>query len=265
MHLLPVLGQILLLGILLSAGTPGRAAPPRVEGSGPISLQQRQPTRLALLAQHLMSVDENQRWEFAVITLDVLRDIYLAEMSAAAHERTSTRERRAKIARWQRATADLVEQLRQAGVRLAEGATFKVHVDPLGQILIMVDRQIFSVSGPNPAAEEAIEDRVIGEFCAYNDCSYLYAENEPATVPEPTYLGVWDLQSMQRPAYEAGGILRCEFSDLSDRQRKARACSEAAIELQQLDNALRQSEALGYRFDWENLASNPPASTRATR
>ena len=262
-----ILGQIILLGFLLPAVMPGWAEPlpPGSSQTGPIRLQPRQPPRLVILAQHLMSADENQRWEFAVITLDVLRETYLMEMSAAAHEKTSTPARRAKIARWRRATADLAEQLRRAGVRLAEGAVFRVHVDPLQQILIMVDGQTFSVSGPNPGAEKAIEDRIIGEFCAYNDCSYLRTGPEPAAAPELAIGGVWNLQELRRPAYEVGDILRCEFSNLSERNLKARACSEAAMELRQLDDALQQGEALGYRVDWDRLAMSPPANTTTTR
>ena len=267
MHPLSLFGQIILLGLLLSVDAPAWAEPMPSGGAlaGPIRLEPEQPPQLAILARHLISADENQRWEFAAITLDVLQETYLGEMSAAAHEKASTPARRAKIVRWRRATADLAGQLNRAGIRLAEGAAFRIHVDPQHQVLIMVDGQTFSVSGPNPGAEKAIEDQVINEFCAFNDCSYLHTEPEPVTAPELATGGVWNLQELRRPAFEVAGTLRCEFGNLSKRNQKALACSEAAFELRQLDDALQQGEALGYRVEWDRLAMNPLASSISTR
>jgi hypothetical protein len=263
MYPLSTLGRLVLLAAVLLTATSGLADPsPGVNRqAGKIMLQTPQ---LTLLAQHVVSSDEIQRWEFATITLNVLLETYLDELQSAAHEKASTPARRAKLARWQRATRDMAHQLKEAGNRLADGAAFTVHMDRLEQILIVVDGLTFSVSGPNPSAEKEIENRIIAAFCRYNDCSFLHVEPTPVEPARLAAGGVWELHERQRPAYQVGQNLRCEFNSMSNRQHKARVCSEAAVELLQLGTALQQGREQGYRIDWDRLAENQPTSSAAT-
>jgi len=263
MHSLSTFGHIVLLATTVLAAAPCHAdpSPSATRQIGPVALQ---PQQLVVLAEHVISSEENQRWEFAATALNMLLEIYADELQAASYEKASTPARRAKIERWQRATRNLAGQLQEASVRLAEGAPFTIHVDPRQQILIAVDGKIFSVSGPNPKSEKKIESRIINEFCAYNDCSFLHTGPAPSTSPDFAAAGVWDLHENRGPAYEIGHSMRCEFSSMSNRQNKALACSEAAVELQQLTAALQQSQTQGYHIDWERLADNPPASTTST-
>jgi hypothetical protein len=218
-----------------------------------------QPPRLALLAQHLGQLDALASWEFAGITLDALLEAYRQELQAAAGERRSSPERRAKLARWRHATADLAAQLQAARRRLDDGAPFSVYADSQHQVLIVVDGQPIAVSGPSLAADRRIEQAVIERFCAYNDCSPLTEDAGTALQPVRQPPAGWVFAEHSAPAFEIYGVLRCEFPDLSERARKAEACHQAAEEALRLAASLQGARQQGHRIDWEWLSAAPQA------
>jgi len=220
---------------------------------------QLEPPRLAQLARHVETLGSAAVWDFASITLDALLDSYRQELQDAAREPASTPERRAKLTRWRRATADLAAQIQAVRVRLLDGADFSVYADPQHQVLIVVDGRPIAVSGPRPQADRAIEERVIQAFCAYNDCSPL---DKPASTgpASRTRAGAsWLLGQGIPPTFEIDGVIRCEFRDVSERERKARACRRLADEALELAAALQQAQRRGYRIDWEWLMERPPS------
>lgn len=219
-----------------------------------------QPPRLALLAGHLARLGEAASWDFASITLDALQQAYREELDDAARERPSTPERRAKLARWQRATAELAAQIRAARLRLLDGARFSVYADPQHQVLIVIDGRPIAVSGPRPAADRLIEDRVIAQFCAFNDCSPLKAVEAP-TPRVDVATGTWILGQNVPPTFEVYRVMRCEFDAIAQRDRKAQACRQAADEAIELASALQRAQRQGYRIDWDWLSGRPPSST----
>lgn len=232
-------------------------------GSRPGARIQVEPPRLALLARHLEKLGVSATWDFASLTLDALLDAYRQELADAAREPASTPERRAKLARWRGATADLARQIQAARLRLLDGATFRVYADPQQQVLIIVDGRPIAVSGPRPDADRAIEERVIAQFCAYNDCSPLAAAEpvaQPATDEPPA---AWILGERIPPTFEIYGVMRCEFTDIADRRRKAEACYRAAAEATELAAAIPRAQRQGYRIDWDWMVHTPSARASA--
>jgi len=251
---------IAILSILLTTlfvGFPAWAAPP---ATGPrISMRApAQVPQISELARYLISAGEDQQWEFAAITLDVLLDAYTHELQTSAADRASTPARRAKLARWQRATQGLIAQLQGARTRLGQGAPFSLYVDLRHQVLIIVEGQAIVVSGPRSGTEKEISAPVVQHYCAFNDCSFLQTEVAVEKETEPEVAGNWALDQRMRPAYEIGDALRCEFDTLADRNRKAQLCSQLGIELQRLVEALRRAISQGHEIDWERLAISPP-------
>jgi hypothetical protein len=251
---------IAILGILLTTlfvGFSAWAAPPP---SGP-RISMRAPAqipRISELARHLISAGEDQQWEFAAITLDVLLDAYTRELQTAADDSASTRERRAKLARWQRATQGLISQIQDARTRLGQGAPFSLYVDLRHQVLIIVEGQAIVVSGPRSGGEKEISAPVVQHYCALNDCSFLQTQGTAEKEAESEVAGNWALDQRMRPAYEIGDQLRCEFDTLADRNRKAQLCSQLGAELERLVEALRMAISQGHTIDWERLAISPP-------
>lgn len=249
------------LSILLVAAlmlTPAWAVPPpgpRITTPTPT-----EPPALSVLARQLTTADLDRQWEFTAITLDVLLDVYSTELLTSAGEKASTSARRAKLARWQRATRGLINQMELARLKLAQGAQFSLYVDPRHQILIIVDGQAVVVSGPHASASDRVSAPILEQFCAYNDCSILRTTPAQETRPEPVHRGIWVLSQRTRPAYQVGDDLRCEFETLERRDRKADVCNRLADELRQLAAALQQAVGQGHAIDWQRLLKSPPGS-----
>jgi len=248
-----------LLTLLRSAVLTILAVAAQAAGDRPGARIQLEPPRLALLARHVETLGSAAVWDFASITLDALLDSYRQELQDAAREPASTPERRAKLIRWRRATADLAAQIQAARVRLLDGAAFNVYADPQHQVLIVVDGRPIAVSGPRPDADQTIEQRVVQQFCAYNDCSPLenHASNEPVTGTRAA--AHWLLGQDTPPTFEIDGVIRCAFHDVTERERKAQACRRLADEALQLATALQQAQRRGYRIDWDWLMDRPPS------
>lgn len=246
---------ILMLSGCLLASAIADTTRPLTRPTSKIALQ---PPRLALLARHLIQADISVQWDFASITLDVLLETYRRELLDAATDKASTQARRAKLARWQRATQSLIDQLDASRARLLEDAPFSLLVDPQQQVLIVIDGQPIAVTAPRAESERAIGQRVIEQFCAYNDCSILGAEDTGAGGSQPRPGSVWVLRQHALPAVEVDGILRCEFKDTSQRERKAQLCGRLAAELAGLADAIEQARIAGYRIDWEQIANGVP-------
>lgn len=245
----PLLAALLILATAMSSATADmRGARIQLE-----------PPRLALLARHVESLGSAAVWDFASITLDALLDSYREELEDAAREPASTPERRAKLARWRRATADLATRIQSARLRLLDGATASVYTDPQHQVLIVVDGRPIAVSGPRLEADRVIEDRVVERFCAYNDCSPLAASPTPPPLTRTGTAGSWVLGQDLPPTFEIDGTLRCEFTSMVDRDRKGRACRRTADQALQLAAALQEAQRRGHRVDWEWLMHNRPS------
>jgi hypothetical protein len=216
------------------------------------------PSDFVLLARDVTGADRIRQWEFADLTLDALLDAYVAELEASRRESRSTPEQRAKLARWQRGTAELIESLRRLRLRLAAGADLAVRLDSRQQVLLFVDGEAVVVSGPRAETEPEIERRIVERFCATNDCGPLAVAGADTLMGPPEEAGLWVLDQESPPAFEIGTELRFEFRGLAARDRKAQAALRTAEELRQLHDALQQALSQGYRVDWDRLSGSRP-------
>jgi hypothetical protein len=220
-----------------------------------------QPPPIAVLARQVQHADSGVQWDFVNITLEVLFEAYRRELDDAANERLRSQTRRAKLARWQSATRDLIARLEASRLRLLDGARFSILVDPQQQVLIVIDGQPIAVTAPRPESERQIGNRVIEQFCSYNDCHML--ESGLAGQSAMPASGLWVFDQYAPPAFEIDGMIRCEFADLTERERKAEICRSTADEVAEFAEALRIARDRGYRIEWEQLAQTPPSTTGA--
>jgi hypothetical protein len=215
---------------------------------------------LTVLARSMATADQLARWDFADTLLDVLIETYQDELATALDENLTKPSRKARLARWQAATALLMEDLVDARLLLSEGAPFDIQVDNTDQVLLFVDQKPFSFSAPRPGTEAAMTRRVVEEYCSRNDCTVVDAQDRKARSDTPQATGNWLLRQGRLPTYEVGSTLRCHFPDLSQRERKAHACMLAAADIDDLRAAIATAARRGYAVDWERLAERRQAT-----
>ena len=80
-----------------------------------------QPPPLAVLASAVQHADSSIQWDFVNITLEVLFETYQNELNDAAGEHLRNASRRAKLARWQRATGTWSAAWRPRGCACSTG------------------------------------------------------------------------------------------------------------------------------------------------
>jgi hypothetical protein len=209
---------------------------------------------MTLLARSMATADALARWDFADTLLDVLIDTYQDELATAFDENLTSPSRKAKLARWQAATALLMEDLVDARLLLSEGAPFDIQVDSTDQVLLFVDQKPIAFSAPRPDTEATMTRRVVEDYCSRNDCTVVDARDRVARGDTPQATGNWLLRQGRLPTYEVGSTLRCRFPDLSQRARKAQACMLAAADIDDLRAAIASATRRGYAVDWAQLA-----------
>ena len=214
----------------------------------------RSPGAFPILAESLIDADPGLRWEFADTMLDVLLEAYGNELRDASRETVSSAKRASKLRRWRRAMQELVDRLIAVRLRLTEGAEAVIHVDAQHQVFLFVDSQPVAFSAPRPGTEQHMEDRIVTRFCAFHDCRILEGLESAERAMQSAPVGSWAMQEERPPAYEIDGELRCEFARLSERQRKQRACEQAAEEAKLLLDSLIEAQRKGYRIDWQAVA-----------
>jgi len=214
---------------------------------------------LAALAQQVAQSDSTQQWDFVNIALDAQLDSYRRDLDDADVERPSDPKRRTKLARWRQATADLVAQLERSRLRLIDGASFSLFVDPQQQVFILIDGQPIALGATRPEAEQWLINQVIERYCAYNDCSRIDAALQAAHQPTQAESGGWLLQQHAPPAFEVTDDLRCQFGDIAQRAQKAKTCRRMADEILDLADAIELAQDHGYIVDWQWLMEAQPA------
>ena len=215
------------------------------------------PSAIATLARALESRPASEQWEFANIALDVLLEIYREELGQSRNDRVVTQQRRAKLARWQRATANLIRQIETGRQRLLSGDRFQLLVDRQDQVLIVAGGTPIALSGFDDGSDRRLQSRLIEDFCAFNACSVLAAlEREDKLVDLPA--GHWQLKQDAAPAYTIDGHISCQYLDISNRALKADLCRELALEVLTLEEGLARAARQGHDIDWKYLAATPP-------
>ncbi|MCB1772987.1 MAG: hypothetical protein KDI88_05185 [Gammaproteobacteria bacterium] len=217
---------------------------------------------VVVLARSMASADELARWDFADTLLDALVETYQDELATALDEDIITPARKAKLARWQAATALLMEELVDARLLLSAGAPFDIQVDATDQVLLFVDGRAVAFSAPRPEKEQLMAGRLVRDYCARNDCAVLTQQTGPGLNPVRSSppAGSWSLRQGQKPRFEIDRVLHCPFDDLGEREQKVAACTQAAADIDDLLQAAVTAERRGFRVDWTRLAEKRRAT-----
>ena len=254
----------LLLSLVLGA-TAGAAYPQAGHAPGPTGGMAPQrggevrlaPPALVRLAGKMGEADPIARWDFADTLLDVLLETYRDELTASHAERIADKDRAARLARWQAATARLVEDLIAARRALGEGAEPTLQVDGAGQVLLFIGRLPVVFSPPRPGTENALMDLAVDRYCARHRCDTILSPAS-ATASSRSPRGSWSLRQGMRPVYAIADRLHCRFTDLAGRETKAMRCEAVAVETERLRDAVVAAGRQGVAIDWPWMAGQPP-------
>lgn len=258
LHMRPT-PALILCWLSLSLAGPGWFDRARANNGAQLAAQVAAPIDyLAALAQQVAQSDPVRQWDFVIIALDAQLEIYRRELSDAGSERLSDPQRRAKLARWRQATADLVARLERSRLRLFDGASFSLLVDPQRQIFILIDGQPIALSATRPEAEQRLANQVITGYCAYNDCSGIDAALQATREQTQPESGSWLLRQYAPPAFEVTDDVRCQFDDVAQRAEKAEACRRVTNEILDLADAIELAQDHGYAVDWQWLEGAQP-------
>jgi len=234
-----------LCGLVLSAG--GATAEP-----APRQLQA-EPSALMRVIAGLADAPAAVRRDFATRLIAALVAAYEDELDPAllAHRVDGPGHR--KLARWQQASAPLLNDLRRAQAALAAAQRVEVQMDRQQQILLRIDDRLVWVAWPRISTQVRMERELAVEFCRHHDCARA---GDAGTEPAPMH-GLWVLSQGRHPAWEHTNGLRCEFTSLADRADKEALCRAVVGDLQHLGAALRLAVRRGEPIDWDHLALQP--------
>jgi len=227
-----------------------RAAPARPDAG----------SKLANLARLLAVEDELVQWGFAIIVIDELAQFYEIQLESSYRARGSSADRRARLARWQRATQGYVDSLYALRMRLDEGEPLTLFVDHQSQVVIGAGEQLVLVGGPGSVIAADIERRVVDEFCSYNDCQWLGLRSSASRWSQSqdhgrsAGRGSWTSRQAGLARYALGEHFVFEFSDNSNRDDKALISDQAVDELDYLAEEFAQLQREGYPIEWDRIA-----------
>lgn len=217
-------------------------------------------SKLANLARLLTVEDELVQWGFATIVVDELALFYETQLESSYRSRGSSAARRARLARWQRATQGYVDSLYALRMRLDEGEPLTLFVDHQSQVVIGAGEQLVLVGGPGSVITAEIERRVVDEFCGYNDCQWLGLRSSASGgFPSQDYgrsagRGIWTSRQVGPARYELGERFAFEFEGNGGRDDKALVSDQAVDELDYLADEFAQLRREGYPIEWDRIA-----------
>lgn len=163
------------------------------------------------------------------------------------------RNRRAGIkrsARWQRATQQYVEQLKDALAQLETDIAvgFGPQVD--GGITLLLPTGPVMVSSLDFTTAHGLESRIAESYCQFTDCEFLETDAASAA---PRSRAVWKFSQRSRYVLETDAGLGFEFTDLGGRKAKERVVATIAEELRTFEDVVRRTFADGARVDWRQF------------
>jgi hypothetical protein len=212
---------------------------------------------LVELLKGLPADADGARWELANIALEVLVASYAKALRVSGREQPRSTSRQAKLARWQRATRELVASIDVARARLLVDTDFTIYADPQGQVIVTVAGQPLAVTGLGRDDDRLLGAAIVERYCAFNDCRQLLSVDASRRITRPRRPAAqWRIVQARPPEFIVDGRMGCRFENLIDRYAKAEACHGAAQDLQRLRDALASAASLGQPIDWDLLSAS---------
>ena len=228
-----------------------------------IQADQQPPSKISMLANHVIERGDDEQREFATLALSLLKDAYSEVLYNSSQFRPHTAAERRKQITWGWATSQMIALLNHHLSRLERGTPFTLYVDHLQRILIIIDGQAIELTGPRVRSQSRFEQQVVEFFCLTRDCSWLEPEEpekseEEIAVQRNLSKGTWLFQQNQTPTYVIGGSIYFEFSNFNDRDRKAVLSRTLADEIVALVLSIKDLNDNDQPISWTSILNCQP-------
>jgi hypothetical protein len=213
-------------------------------------------SRFERTAQALQQAAPEARASFARIALLQLVEIYLAEADLARSEARGQAPD-SRLRGWSLAVNRYARQLLQVHEEVEAGMPVTVLAHPAGGIAISVAGRPVILSHPRQNQQVALEQMILADFCAREDCQQLLAG--PETDREPVPISAARRGTQQWTFSNAGPRcsgqgLSVQFAASGDLPRQRMLCRQLFAELDALVTELRWQLSHGVRPDWAALS-----------
>ena len=133
---------------------------------------------LATLASKLETAPNDQRLEFARISLSQLYDVYEKELHRSKSDNPSTSKKIKKLYRWRKATNDYLYEIDYLLSHILAGAEFNFYVNQQDRIIFSVSGKSLMISGLNYSTDRSLETNIPAEFCNLYDCQNFLSDQD---------------------------------------------------------------------------------------
>ncbi len=213
------------------------------------------PSRFDRTAQALQQAAPETRASFARIALLQLVEIYLAEAGLARSEARG-QATDSRLRGWSLAVDRYARQLLQVHEEVEAGFPVTVLTHPAGNIAISAAGRPVILSHPRQDQQATLEQMILTDFCAKEDCQQLLAEpetaREPVPVSAPSGAQHWTFSNLGPRCSRQG--LSVQFAASGDLPRQRMLCRQLFAELDALVTELRWQLRHGVRPDWAALS-----------
>lgn len=207
----------------------------------------------------LIAGDTAQQTDFASTALAELIAIYVAETDLARSE-AREKESAARLYSWARGVDVYADNLITMLEDLNVFGQVSVEVLERGEVRIEVGEQSAIISHPRPSQQRLLEQRIIADFCARNDC-YRPVAQSPGKAPNPvSTISVTPSWTFERDGVfcSAEGVV-IDFGAPERLAQKREICQQFFRELMALYNELDWQRRNGVVVQWKHWSISSAA------
>lgn len=211
---------------------------------------------LAKLASKLETAPNDQRFEFARISLSQLYDVYEKELHRSKSDKPSTSKKIKKLYRWRKATNDYLYEIDYLLSHILAGAEFNFYVNRQDRIIFSVSGKSLMISGLNYSTDRSLETNIPAEFCNLYDCQNFLSDQDEHFVQysEPKITGYWLIDKNHKADFYTHSGITYRFSNLTNRAEKQEWAINLTQEVLFLAKTLELIKKKGYAISHDAIS-----------
>lgn len=223
-------------------------------------------SQLAKLGENLESVSNEQKHEFARISLAQLYMTYEQELDRSLGEIPANINKKKKLDRWRTSTEFFLKEIDYALGQVLTGSNYDFFVNQQDRIIFSVPGKILMLSGPNRKAEKMMESKIINQFCSLYDCrNYLsFTEKQYFAKNQSTVNGYWLMDRKYQADYFTNIGIIFRFDNLKHRKEKEHWSLNLTRDLLFLVKTLEITQAKGYVVDFTSISISKKSAQNET-